>query len=156
MADSTRRWGSVGVRIAAAAWAVASIWTSSAADLRGAQTPPPQDPKQVFEIVYNGWKWWHSYCFRCHGMNAVGPTPLGPSLIEAKARVTPLQFVAKVKTGSPHPTVPGWNTLLDHQITEIYAYVEARTDKVLPPGRPDEVGPNGGHWVPPPGWSARK
>ncbi len=25
-------------------------------------------------------------------------------------------------------------------------------DKVLPPGRPDEVGPNGGPWLPPKGW----
>ena len=46
-----------------------------------------------------------------------------------------------------------WDKLLDDkQITQLYYYVTARADKVLPPGRPDEVGPNGGRWVPPQGW----
>ncbi|MBI2151039.1 MAG: hypothetical protein HYU27_10620 [Acidobacteria bacterium] len=50
-----------------------------------------------------------------------------------------------------------WNKLLDdRQITQIYYYVIARTDKVLPPGRPDEVGPKGGPWVPPKGWPRLK
>jgi hypothetical protein len=49
-----------------------------------------------------------------------------------------------------------WDKLLDDkQIGQIALYVRARTDKVLPPGRPDEVGPNGGAWVPPAGWPKR-
>ena len=35
------------------------------------------------------------------------------------------------------------------------ARANPRADKVLPPGRPDEVGPNGGQWIPPEGWRAR-
>ena len=49
-----------------------------------------------------------------------------------------------------------WDKLLDDkQIGQIHLYVRARTDKVLPPGRPDEVGPNKGPWVPPAGWPRR-
>ena len=43
----------------------------------------------------------------------------------------------------------GWDKLLDaKQIGQLYVYVRARADKVLPPGRPDEVGPNKGKWEP--------
>jgi hypothetical protein len=50
-----------------------------------------------------------------------------------------------------------WDKLLDDkQITQLYAYVRARADKVLPPGRPDEVGPHAGPWIPPEGWPKEK
>ena len=43
----------------------------------------------------------------------------------------------------------GWDKLLDaKQMGQLYVYVRARADKVLPPGRPDEVGPNKGKWEP--------
>jgi mono/diheme cytochrome c family protein len=49
-----------------------------------------------------------------------------------------------------------WDKLLTNkQIAQIHLYVRARTDKVLPPGRPDEVGPKGGRWVPPDGWPGK-
>jgi hypothetical protein len=49
-----------------------------------------------------------------------------------------------------------WDKLLDKkQVSEIHLYVRARTDKLLPPGRPDEVGPKGGPWVPPAGWPGK-
>jgi hypothetical protein len=49
-----------------------------------------------------------------------------------------------------------WDKLLDEkQINQIQLYVRARTEKILPPGRPDEVGPNKGPWVPPSGWPRR-
>lgn len=58
-----------------------------------------------------------------------------------------------MKTGSADGQVQAWDKLLDgQQIAQLYNYVRARADKVLPPGRPDDVGPNGGPWVPPAGW----
>ena len=49
--------------------------------------------------------------------------------------------------------MPGWSKLLDDkQITDIYTYIMARTARVLPVGRPDEVGAKGGPWIPPEGW----
>ena len=25
-----------------------------------------QKSREIYQSVYNGWKWWHVYCFRCH------------------------------------------------------------------------------------------
>ena len=58
--------------------------------------------------------------------------------------------------GIPDKGMQAWDKLLDRkQVSEIHLYVRARTDKVLPPGRPDEVGPKGGPWVPPAGWPSK-
>ena len=67
------------------------------------------------------------------------------------------EFLKIVQDGSAERAMQAWDKLLDDkQITQIYIYVRARADKVLPPGRPDEVGPKGGPWVPPAGWSPLK
>ena len=67
------------------------------------------------------------------------------------------QILTIVRDGAPDKGMQAWDKLLDNkQIDQIHLYVRARTDKVLPPGRVDEVGPNGGPWVPPNGWPKRK
>ena len=111
-----------------------------------------QDSSETYKSVYNGWKWWHVYCYRCHGMNAVGGT-LAPNLIDPNGKMALNDFLPKVRGGNVDSGMPAWSQLLDDkQITQIYTYVRARADKVLPPGRPDEVGPKGGPWIPPKGW----
>jgi hypothetical protein len=63
----------------------------------------------------------------------------------------------KVRNGVPETAMQSWSKLLDdEQIGQIYMYVIARNDKVLPPGRPDENGPNGGKWIPPNCWPKQK
>jgi cytochrome c len=112
----------------------------------------PQNAAEVYKDVYNGWKWWHVYCYRCHGQNAVGGA-LAPNLIDPNEKLSLADFLHTVRNGIPENGMQAWDKLLDDkQITQIYTYVRARADKVLPPGRPDEVGPKGGPWVPPPGW----
>lgn len=107
---------------------------------------------EIYKNVYNGWKWWHVYCYRCHGMNAVGGT-LAPNLIDPNEKLTLKEFISRVRNGSADGAMQPWDKLLDDkQITQLYYYVTARRDKVLPPGRPDEVGPKGGSWIPPKGW----
>lgn len=109
----------------------------------------------AYRDVYQGWKWWHVYCFRCHGVDALGTTT-APNLIDPNETFTRVEFLRVVRTGVPKTAMQAWNKLLDdQQIGQVYAYVRARADKVLPPGRPDEVGPNGGQWIPPEGWRAR-
>lgn len=118
------------------------------------QTKPAaaQGSSEVYKNVYNGWKWWHVYCYRCHGTNAVGAVT-APDLTDPNAKLPLKEFLSTVRNGSPDGGMQAWNKLLDdRQITQIYYYVTARTDKVLPPGRPDEVGPKGGPWIPPNGW----
>ena len=101
-----------------------------------------QDASAVYKRVYDGWKWWHVYCARCHGEHALG-SPLAPNL--RKPLLPYEEFLRVARDGAPEKGMPAWNQLLDdEQITDIYIYVRARSEKVLPPGRPDEVGPNGG------------
>jgi mono/diheme cytochrome c family protein len=132
---------------------LAALWIGFG--LAGLQIAPAaaQDSSEVYKNVYNGWKWWHVYCYRCHGMNAVGGN-LAPNLIDPNRKMTLKDFLPKVKNGDPDNGMQAWDKLLDDkQITQLYYYVRARADKVLPPGRPDEVGPKGGQWVPPKGWT---
>jgi putative heme-binding domain-containing protein len=118
------------------------------------QEATAQDSSDVYKRVYNGWKWWHVYCYRCHGVDAISTT-LAPNLTDPNRKLTDEEFLQIVRNGSPQKGMPAWNQLLDDkQITEVYAYVRARAEKLLPRGRPDEVGPNGGPWVPPAGWLA--
>ena len=131
-------------------------WAGATPPLRAA--PPAQaaaSASDIYTDVYNGWKWWHVYCYRCHGTDALGTTT-APSLIEANEKMPRAQFIRIVRDGVKDKGMAAWDKLLDaKQMAQLYVYVRARADKVLPPGRPDEVGPNAGLWVPPPGWAGR-
>ena len=124
-------------------------WAGATAPLRAA--PPAQSAAPASDIytdVYNGWKWWHVYCYRCHGTDALG-TSTAPSLIEANEKMPRAQFIRIVRDGVKDKGMQAWDKLLDaKQMAQLYVYVRARADKVLPPGRPDEVGPNKGKWEP--------
>jgi mono/diheme cytochrome c family protein len=128
-----------------------------AADFAAAQSLPASAKQQeLYQSIYSGWKWWHVYCYRCHGTNAMGTT-LAPNLTDPNEKMPLLAFKTVVKTGSADGQMQAWDKLLDDkQIAQLFDYVRARADKVLPPGRPDEVGPKGGVWVPPPGWSPQR
>jgi mono/diheme cytochrome c family protein len=105
--------------------------------------------------VYDGWKWWHVYCYRCHGVDAVGTTN-APNLTDPSRKLSSGEFLKIVMNGIPDKGMQAWDKLLDKkQVSEIHLYVRARTDKVLPPGRPDEVGANGKPWAPPAGWPGK-
>ena len=120
------------------------------------QAAAPAQKSQTYQNVYNGWKWWHVYCYRCHGTNAIATT-LAPNLLDPYEQFPPMEFLKVVQNGSANGQMQAWNKLLDDkQIMQLYDYVKARADKVLPPGRPDEVGPKGGPWIPPAGWNPRK
>jgi mono/diheme cytochrome c family protein len=135
------------------ATAGAVVWTGDG--LRSGTVVLAQTPSDTYKNVYDGWKWWHVYCYRCHGTNAVATT-LAPDLIDPSRKLTDAQFLKVVRDGVPDKGMQAWDKLLDpKQIGQIHLYVLARTDKVLPPGRPDEVGPNGGAWVPPNRWPRR-
>ena len=125
---------------------------SSLAGLQDVGKAAPQDSSEVYKRVYNGWKWWHVYCARCHGENALG-SPLAPNLTDPNHPLTRQEFLPLVRDGRVKKGMPAWSQLLDDkQIIDIYIYVMARAQRVLPPGRPDEVGANGGPWTPPEGW----
>ena len=154
------------VRAAMTAGVVLFLMTATDIVERGLQTPRvilgiphstlmAQTTSTTYKDVYDGWKWWHVYCYRCHGTDAVGTTT-APSLIEANEKMSRAQFIKIVRDGVKDKGMAAWDKLLDaKQMGQLYVYVRARADKVLPPGRPDEVGPNKGQWVPPAGWAPR-
>jgi mono/diheme cytochrome c family protein len=122
------------------------------ANTPGTRAGVVQNASATYKSVYNGWKVWHVYCYRCHGTNAVATT-LAPDLLDPNLKLVSGEFLKKVRNGNPDKGMPAWNKLLENsQIADVFLYVRARSEKVLPPGRPDEIGPNAGPWVPPPGW----
>ncbi len=144
--------------IAAAAGVARRV--SAAGQKPAAQKPAAQkaaatsSADAIYKDVYEGWKWWHVYCYRCHGTNAIGGV-LAPNLISPTQQQSPAAFLKVVRAGKKETAMQAWDKLLTNkQIGQIHLYVRARADKVLPPGRPDEVGPNKGKWVPPAGWPA--
>ena len=104
-----------------------------------AQAPggPAGDKLAVTQSEYNGWKTFAVNCTRCHGEDAVGST-IAPSLIKSlKEHVTHEVFVQTVKNGRPEKGMPTWGPLLsDTQIEDLYAYLKARSEARLAPGRP--------------------
>ena len=114
-----------------------------------------QETPDTYKSVYDGWKWWHVYCYRCHGVDAVGTTN-APNLTDPSRKLSSAAFLKIVMSGIPDKGMQAWDKLLDKkQVSEIHLYVRARSDKVLPPGRPDEVGANGKPWAPPAGWPGK-
>ena len=145
-------------RLSARTWwcgAIAAVWVASLSSAVQGAAPQAPAASATYQDVYNGWKWWHVYCYRCHGVDAAGTTT-APNLIDPALKITRAGFLRSVRAGVPDTAMQGWSKLLDDkQIGQLYLYVKARTDKVLPPGRPDENGPGGKAWVPPTAWPAR-
>jgi mono/diheme cytochrome c family protein len=154
------------VRAAMTAGVVLFLMTATDIVERGLQTPRvilgiphstlmAQTTSTTYKDVYDGWKWWHVYCYRCHGVDAVGTTN-APNLTDPNGKLNDAAFLKIVREGRSDKGMQAWDKLLDDkQIQQIHLYVRARTDKILPAGRPDEVGPNKGPWVPPAGWPKR-
>jgi mono/diheme cytochrome c family protein len=101
------------------------------------------DKLAVNQSEYNGWKWFAVNCTRCHGEDAVGST-IAPNLMKSlREHVTHDVFVQTVKNGRPDKGMPTWEPLLtDKQIEDLYAYLKARSEGRLAPGRP-HVKPEG-------------
>jgi mono/diheme cytochrome c family protein len=102
------------------------------------------DRLAVTDQVYTGWKYFQVYCARCHGDNALG-TMAAPDLtysVTEEGGVTADSFKVVVRNGASDPSDPerrmrGFEDLLDSTlVAAVYAYVRARSDSSLAPGRP--------------------
>ena len=139
--------------VATLVFAASAAFAVDQARLRSQTQAAAGKPPELYQSVYNGWKTWHVYCYRCHGTNAVGTT-LAPNLIDPNEKMALKEFRIIVKTGSADGQMQAWDKLLDDkQIAQLYDYVRARADKVLPPFAPTSSGRPGGPWVPPAAWS---
>ncbi len=132
----------------------ATMLASAYGRLSGAQLrPTPVAAPALFDTTvdsllvtdkeYQGWKWFHVYCFRCHGIDAMGGT-FAPNLrhsVGPEGSVTHDIFIQTVTNGRPTKGMPTWKALLDSsQIEELYSYVMARSQGRLAPGRPHRAG----------------
>ena len=106
--------------------------------LQGIPESKAQETPQVSEVVMNGWRWFHVYCFRCHGVDALGSS-IAPNLRESIKALPHDEFTRIIREGRPEKGMQAWNVLLDaSQMEDIYQYVMERSTGRLKPGRPDE------------------
>lgn len=112
----------------------------------GTRASPPRDTARsvrdsllASDDEYQGWKWFHVYCYRCHGTDALGST-LAPDLrhsVSPQGTVTRDVFLTTVRDGRIPKGMPSWSALLNQrQIEELYAYIKARSENRLATGRP--------------------
>lgn len=151
--------------------------------LSGLPTPPQAQPRgeplpgdyrvergRVDRGTFTGWRLFHTACYGCHGVDALG-TDLAPNLVERVKAMTPRAFATKVLTsyrlvqpagesntddrnaalealieqvmrqervaagGIP---MPAWddNPRVRPHVLDLYAYLSARADGKLGPGKP--------------------
>jgi mono/diheme cytochrome c family protein len=101
------------------------------------------DKLLVTEDEYQGWKYYAVYCERCHAPDAVG-TQDAPDLrysVSEEGQVTADSFRVIVRNGTENVeenrVMKGFVDLLDdRRIAQVYAYVVARSEGRLAPGRP--------------------
>jgi len=117
--------------------------TTAEAPLRDQYHTAPLDT--VDAKTYQGWKYYNLNCARCHGEDVLG-TSIAPHLIVSLKPDGPIPneavFLQTVCGGRPAKGMPAWCTLgmSTAQIDTIYAYVKARSDAKMHPGRPARRG----------------
>jgi mono/diheme cytochrome c family protein len=101
-----------------------------------------QAPKDtVDQATYDGWKQYNLNCARCHGEDVLGST-IAPHLVMSLKPDGPINtkeaFLQVVCAGRPEKGMPSWCSLgMDPPtIEKIYAYVKARSEAKISPGRP--------------------
>ena len=89
--------------------------------------------------TYIGWRTFHGFCHVCHAQDAVGST-FAPNLLDRMQDFDFDTFVDRTANGYTGQVgvMPPWkdNPNVSKQYKELFAYLKARSDGLLPPGRP--------------------
>jgi cytochrome c len=95
------------------------------------------DQKSVTPAVFNGYEQYNSYCFRCHGGDAIGGE-YAPDLRKSLANgMTYQQFLSTAMAGRQEKGMPSWAGFFEEKdIRAIYEYIKARQLDLIPEGRP--------------------
>ena len=111
--------------------------------------------------TYNGYRRYHNSCHRCHGPDAVGSS-FAPSLIESLRKLEEFQFlnivihgridgrigaddddqpIASTSAAGESNVMPAFyrDPNVMEYLDDIYAYVKARSDGAIAPGRPPHL-----------------
>lgn len=94
----------------------------------------------VDKDTFIGWRTYNSSCSHCHGQDGLGGS-FAPSLVAGNAAVRDFDaFVRETEEGSQGPTgvMPPFkdNPNISDKISALYQYLKARSDELLPSGRP--------------------
>jgi hypothetical protein len=97
---------------------------------------------KVDQATFVGWRTFHGFCAQCHAQDAVGST-FAPSLLARMPRVDRERFEHVVAEGfaGQMGVMPGFkdNPNVMPRTDELFAYLKARADGILPGGRPDRL-----------------
>jgi mono/diheme cytochrome c family protein len=103
-------------------------------------TPAVPESLLVNEDEYQGWRYYHIYCARCHGQDALGSANAADlrHSVSEEGGIGRDSFVVIVRDGSAdNAEMKGFADLLeDARIGQIYLYVIARGEGRLAMGRP--------------------
>ncbi|HYW75959.1 MAG TPA: c-type cytochrome [Gammaproteobacteria bacterium] len=94
--------------------------------------------KYVTHSLFKGYELYNSYCFRCHGPDAVGGE-YAPDLRHAitQGGVSEKQFISIAMEGRKAKGMPSWAGFFsEKQIKQIFDYVKARAVGLVSTGRP--------------------
>lgn len=98
---------------------------------------------EVGKDTYIGWRTYQANCFVCHGADGRGTT-IAPNLMDRfKDHVDYARFKYVITNGFTGQVgaMPAWkdNPNVMPNVDNLYRYLKARTDGVLPPGRPKRM-----------------
>ncbi len=95
------------------------------------------DQKEVTPAVFHGYEQYNSYCFRCHGGDAIGGE-YAPDLRKSLAGgMTWQQFLSTAMAGRAAKGMPSWAGFFEEKdIRAVYDYIKARQLELVAPGRP--------------------
>ncbi len=115
------------------------------------QEQPPEyvvENGKVDKATFNGYRRYHGICFTCHGQDAMGST-IAPSLVESLKEKTTYDIYLKTimegrtvtKSDGSISAMPSFKENADimKYKDDIYRFLKARSDGVLPPGRPQKI-----------------
>jgi cytochrome c len=93
--------------------------------------------EKVTKSVFTGYEQYNSYCFRCHGADAVGGS-YAPNLRRSLNNgMSESKFLSIAMTGKKSKGMPSWaGFFTPAQIQSIYQYVDARAVAVVSEGTP--------------------
>lgn len=94
---------------------------------------------KVTPEVFNGYELWNSYCFRCHGADALG-SEYAPDLRKSVINgMTDAKMTEIAMTGIKAKGMPSWAGFFEpKQLSNIYQYVAARAYNLVGEGTPAE------------------
>ena len=128
--------------------ALAAIYFSLTTEATAAEIPKyvVEDGK-VDKGTYNGYRRFHGTCHACHGQDAMGGS-FAPALAESLKALDYETFKKTVLEGRQSTTSSGAVNAMpafaadpnvSKHLDDIYRYLTARADGVLPPGRPKKL-----------------